>query len=335
MAAYVRNLWYMAAWEHEVPDSGMLARRLLDQPWLLLRKLDGAYAMLVDRCPHRFVALSKGSRAGDVITCHYHGLSFASDGRCVHSPFGHETALAASVPTQPVVARHSALWFWPGDPAEADPALIPDFSGLDSDKPLTRAVLRMDANYELIADNLMDLSHAEFIHKATFGVNGSLMAVGRHEVLSDADGAIRNHWDMDDAQPPEWAKQMLTEGAKVDQWLHMRWHAPASMLLTIGLAKAGTGRAEALMPPAYDPHILTPETQNSTHYFYTTAATAEAADFALKVFLEEDEPMVKSAAEGMGDADFWTLKPLILPTDAGAIRARRRLMQLRRQEGES
>ena len=332
MSAYIRNLWYMAAWDHEVLDGGMLARTFLDSPWLLLRKQDGSYAMLADRCPHRFVALSRGSRAGDVITCHYHGLGFASDGRCVHSPFGHETALAASVQTLPVVARHSALWFWPGDPARADPALIPDFSGLMDDKPLTRAVLRMEVNYELIADNLMDLSHAEFIHKATFGVNGSLMAVGRYEVLSVEDGAIRNHWDMDNAEPPEWSKSMLGDATKVDQWLHMRWHAPASLLLTIGLAKAGTNRSEMLMPSAYDPHILTPETQSSTHYFYTTAPGQEAADFALKVFLEEDEPMLKSAAEGMAGEDFWALKPLILPTDAGAIRARRRLLQLRRQE---
>jgi len=330
--AFVRNLWYMAGWAQDVCEGQMLARTFLGRPWIVLRTHDGSYAMLADRCPHRFVALSKGTRNGDVITCAYHGLGFSAQGRCVHSPFGHETALAASVPTLPVVERWGILWFWPGDPAAADPALIPDFALLDDPKPIARATLRMDVGYELITDNLMDLSHAEFIHRATFGVNGSLMDSGQHRVVSDESGAIWNNWDMTDTQPPEWSRAMLPEGALIDQWLHIRWHAPASMALFIGLAQAGTDRREMVVPPMANPHILTPETPNSTWYFYTSDPGPEAEAFARKVFLEEDEPMVKSAAQGMAGEDFWALKPLILPTDAGAIRARRRLMQLRREE---
>ena len=36
-APYVRNLWYMAAWDHEVPEDGMLARTFLDRKWLIHR----------------------------------------------------------------------------------------------------------------------------------------------------------------------------------------------------------------------------------------------------------------------------------------------------------
>ena len=56
------------------------------------------------------------------------------------------------------------------------------------------------------------------------------------------------------------------------------------------------------------------------------------AEMARQVFVEEDEPMIASAQQGLGDRDFWEARPLILPSDAGAIRARRRLMQLRRRE---
>ena len=335
MSPYIRNLWYMAGWAQDVPDGKVLARTFLDRPWILLRKRDGTYAMLADRCPHRFVALSKGSFDGEIITCAYHGLGFSPEGRCVRSPFGHDTALAASVPSLPVIERSGILWFWPGDPAAADPARIPDFTLLDDPRPVARATLRMDVGFELIADNLMDLSHAEFIHRATFGVNGSLMDSGEHKVVTDDSGAIWNNWDMTNARPPEWAKPMLGEGALIDQWLHIRWHAPASMALFIGLARAGTERRELVVPPMANPHILTPETQNSTWYFYTSDPGAEAEDFARRVFLDEDEPMVKSAAQGMQGEDFWALKPLILPTDAGAVRARRRLMQLRREDASA
>lgn len=50
------------------------------------------------------------------------------------------------------------------------------------------------------------------------------------------------------------------------------------------------------------------------------------------VFLGEDEPMVESVQERMEGKDSWALKPVILPTDAAAIRVRRRMMQLLRAE---
>lgn len=45
-------------------------------------------------------------------------------------------------------------------------------------------------------------------------------------------------------------------------------------------------------------------------------------------FEEEDLPMLESQQAMMGDADFWFLKPVFLPGDAGAVRARRVLDKL-------
>lgn len=53
---------------------------------------------------------------------------------------------------------------------------------------------------------------------------------------------------------------------------------------------------------------------------------------ARQVFVEEDEPMIEAAQDALGETDFWDARPAILETDAGAVRARRRLMQLRRAE---
>lgn len=331
MAPYVRNLWYMAAWAEEVPEGGFLARKLLDRGWLIYRCADGGWAMLADRCPHRFAALSKGRREGDTIHCGYHGLGFDRTGTCMHNPFGGEPPAGARVPTLPIVERHGGLWFWPGAPALADPSSIPDFAFTQGPEHV-RGHLSMQASYEYITDNLMDLSHAEFIHRESFGVNGSLLHHGKQQVLTDDSGAIWNNWDITDADPPDWAKPMLPEGAQIDQWLHMRWHAPASMALYIGLAQAGTDRKEMVVPPMANPHIITPETAGSSHYFYTREPGDQAADMVRRVFEEEDEPMILSVQEGFGGADFWDARPVILPSDAGAIRARRRLMQLRRAE---
>ena len=62
------------------------------------------------------------------------------------------------------------------------------------------------------------------------------------------------------------------------------------------------------------------------------AGTEQARAMAMQVFTEEDEPMIAAAHEALGDTDFWDARPAILKTDAGAIRCRRVLMQLRRKE---
>ena len=330
MSAYVNNAWYMAAWAEQVPDGGVLSRRLLDRLWLIYRLESGEIAMMEDRCPHRFVALSKGLREGDMIVCGYHGLGFDASGQCVHSPFA-GVEPKARVATMPAVEMHLGIWFWPGDPALADPATIPDFSYLAGDRVAERGYLTIRGNYELVTDNLMDLTHAEFIHRESFGVNGSIFG-GKQSVKQDESGAIWNNWDMPNSAPPNWAAPMLGQGEKVDQWLHMRWHPPASMDLSIGMAKAGTDRQDLVLPPLRNPHIITPETQTTSHYFYDHAPGEEEAAQARQVFVDEDEPMIESAQAGLGDADFWDARPLILPSDAGAVRVRRRLMQLRKAE---
>ena len=333
MAPYLRNVWYLAAWADEVPDDGFLARTFLDRPWLVYRLSDGDWAMIADRCPHRFAPLSKGRREGDLIICGYHGLGFAANGSCAHSSFAGELP-KAHVATAPIVERHRGLWFWPGDPAQADEALIPDFSFLDADRGTRRSHLSMNGNYELVTDNLMDLSHAEFIHRDSFGVNGALFG-GDHSVIADDDGAIWNNWDMADCDLPEWASTLVPEGTRAEQWLHMRWHAPACMALSIGLARAGSNRSDMIVPPMRNPHIVTPETQTRSHYFYDHEDSDEAANFARQVFVDEDEPMIEAVQESLGGQDFWDARSVILPSDAGAIRARRRLMQLRREEADN
>lgn len=330
MSEYVLNLWYLAAWDDEIPASGMLARTLLDERWLVLRTDEGEYAMLRDRCPHRFVPLSAGRFDGTLVHCAYHGLGFDTAGKCAHNPFPAPPPAHARVDTMPVVHRHRGLWFWPGDAGLADPALIPDFAFVD--RPgMQRGHLEIAGNYELMTDNLMDLTHAEFLHTRSFGVNGSIFE-GRQSVLTDETGAIWNNWDMEAVEPPVWAAALVPAGARVDQWLHMRWHAPASMALTVGLARSGSARADMIVPQMINPHIITPRTRSSCHYFFDHEDTEQAAAMARQVFVEEDEPMIEAAQDALGETDFWDARPAILETDAGAVRARRRLMQLRRAE---
>jgi len=58
--SYLRNVWYAAAWNHEVPAEKLLARQFLDEPVVLFRDETGKPRALFDRCPHRFAPLSLG-----------------------------------------------------------------------------------------------------------------------------------------------------------------------------------------------------------------------------------------------------------------------------------
>ena len=97
---YLANAWYMAAWSEEIGAS-LLHRRILGKAILLYRKENDHIAALDDRCPHRFLPLSRGERVGDSIRCGYHGLRFDAAGKCVHNPFAQKIPNGAVVRAWP------------------------------------------------------------------------------------------------------------------------------------------------------------------------------------------------------------------------------------------
>lgn len=78
-----------------------------------------------------------------------------------------------------MVARHRVIWFWAGDADKADPALIPDFSAIEVEQPMVHGHMLFPAHYEIITDNLMDLSYTEFIHEQSFRMEGKSIAPRR------------------------------------------------------------------------------------------------------------------------------------------------------------
>ncbi|EJL02671.1 vanillate monooxygenase family protein [Pseudomonas fluorescens Q2-87] len=180
--SFLRNVWYAAAWGSEVKVGALFQRTLLNEPVVFFRDSHGAAQAIADRCPHRFAPLGMGVLKGDAVRCPYHGLEFDGSGSCVHYPHG-DGAIprAAKVKAYPLVERYSLLWIWMGDMSLADATLIPDFSCMDGDHwYVGKRYLHAKANYVLETDNIMDLSHIEFLHPSTLGgdgVKGALTSV--------------------------------------------------------------------------------------------------------------------------------------------------------------
>jgi phenylpropionate dioxygenase-like ring-hydroxylating dioxygenase large terminal subunit len=164
------NAWYPAAWGHEVGRT-LMARTICEKDIVLYRRTDGAVAALEDACWHRLLPLSLGRLAGDEIVCGYHGLVFNSAGRCTHMPAQKTINPSACVRAYPVAENHRLVWVWPGDPALADPALMPDFHWNDGVewKGEGGAFVSLKCDWRLVVDNLMDLTHETYVHSDSIG----------------------------------------------------------------------------------------------------------------------------------------------------------------------
>jgi len=340
--AFLRNTWYIAAWQDEIAAGALFNRTILNEPILFYRKQDGMVAAIGDRCPHRFAPLHMGKLEGDCVQCPYHGLRFYSSGQCAHNPHGDGTIpKAARVKAYPVAERHLAVWIWMGDPALANPDLIPDYAFLAAAKPTARntGYLHTKANYELLCDNIMDLSHVDFLHPTTLG--GGALSSTRPQV-SELGKKVRILWEARNAiAPPGFAVHLPDPQAPADVWTDVIWSAPALMHLSTGVTPAGKSFDEGVSTSNL--HMMTPETDTTTHYFYanTRSFVQDDAEFnnmvdrmLIGVFAGEDKPMVEGQQQMMGTADLWSLKPILLQVDAGAVRVRRTLERLIKEESE-
>ena len=331
---YLRNTWYVAAWADELSEGKLLARTLLGTPVVLFRRPDHRPAALLDRCPHRFAPLSAGHLDGDHVVCGYHGLGFDGKGACVLNPHG-PVARNMSVPAYATHEAHRAIWIWMGDPKGADPALIPDLAYLGNarDSAFSRGHMLAHGNYEVFVDNIMDLSHVDYLHPTTLGSAG---ITGTTPKVEETENYVDVTWFVAGTRPPALLAELFeTLPPKTDFWQHVRWFAPSVMRLTAATVAAGAPEEEALAN--LTAHILTPETPTSTHYFYAATRNYRVDDAALnlriaetreRIFATEDKPMIELVQRRMGDTDFWSLKPILLAIDAAPVRVRRKLKKL-------
>ena len=171
---FLRNIWYVAMWSKDLEADKLVGRKLLNTPVVIYRKADGKPAAIGDICPASVCAPPYG-QAG---RWRSHPVRLSRSGVRQHRRCARRIRMArvafpptARVKSHPILEKHSLLWIWMGD-KPADPALIPDFSMLDENsghQVSRRDWLMMDANYELITDNLLDLSHTAFLHDGILG----------------------------------------------------------------------------------------------------------------------------------------------------------------------
>ncbi len=339
---FLRNAWYCAGWAADL-GAEPITRTYLNEPVLLYRLRDGRAVAIGERCPHRFAPLHKGKLRDDCIECPYHGLRFDASGACVHNPHG-DGAIpkAARVKAYPLVEQYGALWIWMGDPSLAGESTLIDAHEIEKREgwDVVRGQLNVQGNYELLADNLLDLSHVPFLHPFLSFDGPPPPGFSFHSELKQDGNTVYAINLLTNTPVSPLYKLLWDNPPEVGEMrAHMRWDAPCTLMLDTGMNTVGGSREDG--PSLPTAHFLTPETETSTHYFWAQARDRKVGDEAMSALLakgvndafqNEDEPMIEDCQRLMGTPDLMSLKPVLLQTDAPAIRARRVLASLRERE---
>jgi phenylpropionate dioxygenase-like ring-hydroxylating dioxygenase large terminal subunit len=335
---FLKNTWYAALLSSDLSED-LFSRRILDIPILFYRNQDGAPIAMHDRCPHRFAPLSMGKKQDNCVVCPYHGLKFDESGKCVENPHGSgQISEKAKVRSFPLIERHGFIWIWMGD-LPADESALNRHDQLDKGHPngIAHTYMHRQCNYELITDNVMDLSHVDHLHGEIISTRGQLSPLIPNLVEKNGDISVR--WEYEQTPAILILDPFLPKpGIGGKHFIEVTWSKPSHIQLTIGATQDENPILDYDHTVAqYDLHTCTPETENSTHYFFATRRNhlEEDADYnAMKIkamhdaFEQEDGPILDAIQGLMETNDFLAMDPALISSDMGPIKVRRTLKKL-------
>jgi vanillate O-demethylase monooxygenase subunit len=336
------NTWYVAATPAELGDKP-LGRTICNLRMVFFRGPDGAVAALDDFCPHRGAPLSLGRVCEGHVVCGYHGLQMGCDGKTVAMP-GQRVGGFPSVRSFPAVERHGFIWVWPGDAALADAALIPHFAWAEGSGTADGNAsagwafgggrYHIQADYRLMIDNLMDLTHENYVHSSSIGQKEIDEAPCTTRVEGNSVFTTRHMQGV--MAPPFWRMALrsmgLPDDQPVDRWQICHYTPPSFVMIEVGVALAGKGGFDA--PAEFKASglvvdIITPETETTHWYHWGMARRFRTEDAAFTeemrqaqggVFAEDRVVLERQQANLLHFADRRLLK---LNIDSGGVHARR------------
>jgi vanillate O-demethylase monooxygenase subunit len=303
-------------------------------------------AAVEDFCPHRGAPLSLGKVCEGKLVCGYHGLEMGCEGKTVHMP-GQRVRGFPAIKNYAVIERYGFVWVWPGDQAQVDAALMPSFEFFDNPAwAYGGGLYHVKADYRLMIDNLMDLTHETYVHANSIGqpeidetpckttVEGDKVILQRH---------------MEDIQaPPFWQMAMGANGldpkARVDRWQICRFTPPSHVMIDVGVALAGRGGFDAAPEhKAYSVVVdfITPETETSHWYHWGMARQFKPADAEVTIKIREgqgkifNEDMEMLQLQQANISKWPDRKLLLLNIDSGGVQSRRIIDRMLAQEKAS
>ncbi|MFD9502483.1 Rieske 2Fe-2S domain-containing protein [Streptomyces sp. NPDC060035] len=328
---FARNQWYVAAWSSEVGRE-LLGRTVLGEPLALYRTEAGEPVVLADRCVHRRFPLSASGLDGDRVVCGYHGFTYDTTGTCVYVPGQKRVPRTARVTSYPVSEVDGMVWVWIGDPELADPATIRRAEHLTADGWVTvQGMEPIDADYGLLVDNLLDLSHETYLHGGYIGTP----EVAETPITTEVDekaGIVRVSRHMSDAEcPPFYARSTGIEG-RIRRLQDIEYHAPCLYLLHSRISPAGT---DAPLFRTEITYAITPSAPGKVYDFWAVSRNFAVDDEEVTTFLRDfNHTVVMQDVDALNllqralDSEPAGYQELSINIDTGGLAARRILAGL-------
>jgi phenylpropionate dioxygenase-like ring-hydroxylating dioxygenase large terminal subunit len=336
---YPMNCWWVAALSDEVGEQP-LSRRLLDLPVLLYRTAEGRAVAIEGRCPHRGAPFSLGCRKGDAIQCGYHGFTFSSTGECIDVPSMKGPVPAIRVRAYAVVEQAPLVWVYLGDPAALDKVPPPHSFDWTQDPAFAMVTGRMDikANYMLLKENVLDLTHFGFVHAATFKITDW---VNPPDVQVDGDRVTyRQYFDKSPLPPPFALPLKRAAGTPFDRENYGSFISPALQIAAVDFIDPERTDRKAIEGKFRIAHATTPIDATHMHYFYllardhgTSAEEMNALAELSKKGFAEDEQMIEAVQEVLSRETRPTASwEFSVKSDTAGIQARRALERWMKRE---
>ncbi len=342
---FIKNTWYVAGAASDVSDKP-LGRKICNEPMVFYRGDEGKVAALEDFCPHRGAPLSLGKVCNGKLVCGYHGLEMGCDGKTVAMP-GQRVRSFPAIKSFPAVERYGFIWVWPGDPAKADAALLPQFEFFDNPAwAYGGGVYHIHCDYRLMIDNLMDLTHETYVHATSIGQK----EIDETPCVTQVDGdhVTTSRFMHGIIAPPFWQMALrgngLPDDAPVDRWQICHFTPPSHVMIEVGVALAGKGGYEAPQACKVSSVVvdfITPETDTSMWYHWGMARQFQTQNDALTASIREGQSKIFSEDLQMLELQQRNLtrhpqrRLLSLNIDAGGVKSRQVIERWRLREQEA
>lgn len=330
---FIRNAWYVAAKSEEISNDKPLGRTICNEKIVMFRGANGV-AAVEDFCPHRGAPLSLGFVQDGRLVCGYHGLEMGCEGKPVAMPLQRVQGFPC-IKSYAVTEKYGFIWFWAGEKDQADLSLLPHLEWAESDEwAYGGGIYHINADYRLMIDNLMDLTHETYVHSTSIGQK-EIDETPSKTTVKDEIVTLERHMQNIYA-PPFWKKclelRQLDGDQLVDRWQRCHFHLPSNVHIEVGVAIAGNGGYEADQAHKASSIVvdfITPETDTSHWYFWGMARQFGVDDPHLTEVIREGQGKIFSEDLDMLEQQQQNLskyperKLLMLNIDSGGVQARK------------